>query len=129
MVYTDELRRLTPSAKCPDRFSRSVACSAKPESFLEAVPLEKVEDIGEGATGDGGECPDEPVLVELVDGLSLPLLVSLRGCKNALNTVVFVCGTVDASPNVVELSLTYAANVAGFARELKICEFSDENAS
>lgn len=57
--YTEELRRPMPSAKCPDRFSRSVACRAKPESFLEEAPLEKLELMGEGATGDGGDAPEE----------------------------------------------------------------------
>jgi hypothetical protein len=57
--YTEELRRPMPSAKCPDRFSRKVACSANPESFLDCAPLEKFEAIGDGATGDGGEALDE----------------------------------------------------------------------
>jgi hypothetical protein len=48
-----------PSAKCPDRFSRSVACNAKPESFLDDAPFEKAELMGEGATGDGGDALDE----------------------------------------------------------------------
>ena len=85
--YTDELRRAMPSAKCPDRFSRKVACSANPESFLDCAPLEKLDPIGEGATGEGGDALDEWLLfvvVELVDGLSLPRLLSPRAVTNAL---------------------------------------------
>jgi hypothetical protein len=129
MVYTDELRRFMPSGKCPDRFSRNVACRANPLSFRELMLFENVDEIGEGASGDGGEWPEDPVLVELVDGLSLPLLASPRDCRNALKTDVFEKGIDEPSPKVVELSLTYDASVAGAARELKTCGFSDEKES
>lgn len=85
--YTEELRRARPSVKWPDRFSRRVACRANPESFLDEAPLEKLEAIGEGATGDGGDPLDEWLLfvvVELVDGLSLPRLLSPRAVTYAL---------------------------------------------
>jgi len=121
-----------PSAKCPDRFSRSVACNAKPESFLDDAPFEKAELIGEGATGDGGDALDEwllPVVVELVDGLSLPRLLSPRAVTNALYTAVRELGNVDASPKFVELSLTNCDKVDGVALESNICGFSEEKAS
>jgi hypothetical protein len=120
-----------PSAKCPDRFSRKVACSANPESFLDCAPLEKLEEMGDGATGDGGEALDEWlwVVVELVEGLSLPRLLSPRAVRKALYTDEREGGNVDASPKLVELSLTSCANVEGVALESKTCGFSDENAS
>jgi hypothetical protein len=121
-----------PSAKCPDRFSRSVACNAKPESFLDDAPFEKAELMGEGATGDGGDALDEwllPVVVELVDGLSLPRLLSPRAVTNALYTAVRELGNVDASPKFVELSLTNCERVDGVALESNICGFSEEKAS
>ena len=65
--------------------------------------------------------------VELVDGLSEPLDDS-RVCRNALNTVALE-GTRVASPNVVELSLTYVARVGGVALGAKICGFSEAKAS
>lgn len=120
-----------PSAKCPDRFSRSVACNAKPESFLDDAPFEKFELMGDGATGDGGDAPDEWlfVVVELVEGLSLPRLLSPRAVTNALYTAVRELGNVDASPKFVELSLTNCDRVDGVALESNICEFSEEKAS
>jgi len=121
-----------PSAKCPDRFSRSVACNAKPESFLDDAPFEKFELMGEGATGDGGDALDEwlfPVVVELVEGLSLPRLLSPRAVTNALYTAVRELGNVDASPKFVELSLTNCDSVDGVARGSNICGFSEEKAS
>ena len=87
IVYTEELRRAMGSAKCPDRFSRNVACRAKPESFLEDAALEKLEAIFVADTGEGGDAPDEWLLfvvVELVDGLSLPRLLSPRAVTKAL---------------------------------------------
>ena len=56
---TAELRRASPSAKWPDRFSRREACKPKPESFLEIGTLMKLELTGEGATGDGGDWLDD----------------------------------------------------------------------
>ena len=43
-------------------------------------------DMGDGATGDGGDCEDELLFppVELVDGRSLLRLVEALDCKKAL---------------------------------------------
>jgi len=83
-----ELRRISPSPSCcPDLFSRSEACRANAESFLEIGVLVKEDETGEGATGEGGDCEDELLLllpVELVDGLSLPRALLVRDCKKAL---------------------------------------------
>ena len=72
---TAELRRDMPSEKWPDRFSRSEACSAKPESFRNTPVgvMGKFVDTGDGAVvGDGGDALDDWLflLVELVEGLS-----------------------------------------------------------
>lgn len=84
---TFELRRPKPSPNCPpERFSRNVAWRANPESLLDTGVVGNVLDIGDGATGDGGDCEDELLLppVELVDGRSLLRLVDARDCKKAL---------------------------------------------
>lgn len=99
-----------PSAKWPDRFSRSDACNAKPESLRDTGVLGKLIETGDGiVVGDGGEAPEELLLapVELVDGLSLPVPELGLCSKKPLNTVAFeVAVRLEASPNVVELSLT-----------------------
>ena len=105
---TAELRRVKPSAKWPDRFSRKETCRPKPESFLETGTLVKLDEIGDGAVGDGGDLPEDWLLfvpVELVDGLSAPREPSALDCRKALYTDVRLC-TLVASPKVVELSLT-----------------------
>lgn len=85
--HTLEFRRINPSPSCaPERFSRSDAWRANPESLRDIGVVGNELDIGEGATGDGGDCDDELLLppVELVDGLSLLRLVDARDCRNAL---------------------------------------------
>ena len=68
----------------------------------------KFDERGDGATGEGGDWPDDwlwAVPVELVDGLSELFALSARDCKKALN-IVDMFGCRVASPKVVELSLT-----------------------
>ena len=57
--FTAELRRVSPSVKWPDRFSRREAWRPNPESLLDTGVLEKVDEIGDGAAGDGGEWLDD----------------------------------------------------------------------
>ena len=66
---TNEELRLDIESKCPDRFSRSVDCSANPESLRETGVVGNggnVLDVGE-SLGDGGKLP---FVVELVFGRS-----------------------------------------------------------
>jgi hypothetical protein len=65
---TDELR-LDETSKCPERFSRKLACSAKAESLREIGVDglgEKLEAVGE-SRGEGGEA-SLPLLPALVAG-------------------------------------------------------------
>jgi hypothetical protein len=82
-------------------------------------------------TGDGGEAVEEWLLVpvELVDGLSPVRLPSGRCCRNALKTVVFGYGRLEACPNVVELSLTKFESVEASGLDENTCGLSDEKLS
>ncbi len=66
---TKEELRFDVASKWPDRFSRSVLCSAKPESFRETGVVGKegkLLDVGE-IFGEGGKLP---FVVDPVLGLS-----------------------------------------------------------
>jgi hypothetical protein len=84
---TDELR-LDETSKCPERFSRKLACRAKAESLREIGVEglgEKLADVGE-SRGEGGEA-SLPLLPALVAGRwSEPRLFGSLACKKALKT-------------------------------------------
>lgn len=96
--------RFEELSKCPERFSRRLACIERLES------LDDICDIGKGgAEPDVGEDGGEFLFVELVDGRWYSFFSVLDGWK-ALNTSEAV-GMFDLlSPKEVELRLTYVAS-------------------
>lgn len=123
----DELRR-DDISKCPERFSRSVACKAKPESLRETGVVGKGgkdTEVGE-SPGDSAELP---FAVELVGGRSLDRWESILDWVKALKT-----GGRDAkfellSPKEDEFKLVNLASEVGGALPVNIDGFSDEKAS
>lgn len=81
----DELRR-DEASKWPDRFSRSEACRAIPESFRELGG--KWPEVGEWSLGEGGDpvLDVDPVLgrSEPLDEKPLDAACSLRAYRYAL---------------------------------------------
>ena len=116
----EELLRERPS-KCPDRFSRSVACNANPESLREM-----------GVMGSGGKFPDVgdreggglSLVVELVEGRCWSL-----AREKALKTSGRGAKFEPLSPNEVELRPANFAREVGCGFAVKIDGLSEEKVS
>jgi hypothetical protein len=121
----EELLLVFSSPKWPERFSRSVAVRAKPESLLE------IGVVGMGGkfveTGDTDDCG--LVLLDLLVVGRSDLLLSSRELVNALNTGVYTCVGGSGSPKLDEFCDTHFPRVLFGASEVKRLPFSLEKAS
>lgn len=125
---TKEELRFDVASKCPDRFSRSVLCNAKPESFRETGVVGRegnALEVGE-SLGEGGKLP---FVVEPVFGRSAKRGWSLFAWRNALKIGGRGAKLELASPKDVEFKLTNLARELRGASSVKIEGFSEEKAS